>query len=156
MLNVNDYAPDFSFQAPTGPTTLHQQLKHGPVLLYFYPADFTPICTAQACSFRDSYPDLARAGLQVIGVSPQSADSHHTFRDTNAIPFPLVADTDKAIATSYGVSGPFGLGIRRVTYLISTDARIADRTVADFRVSLHRAFIQRALTNQRATPETNP
>ncbi len=154
MLNVNDHAPDFSFTTSQGPATLHQQLKLGPVVLYFYPSDFTPICTAEACAFRDSYADLSAAGLQVVGVSPQSKESHDKFSAKHALPFPLVADTDKSIAKSYGVTGPFGLGIRRATYLIAPNAIITDRTVADLRVSQHNAFIQRALSlaNQRTEP----
>lgn len=155
MLNLNDQAPDFSFTTPQGPTTLHQQLTLGPAVLYFYPSDFTPLCTAEACTFRDSYSELSEAGLQVIGVSPQSEESHHKFRDKHSLPFPLVADTDKAIAKSYGVTGPFGLGMRRVTFLIAPNAIITDRTVADLRVSQHNAFIQRALnlTSRKLEPE---
>ncbi len=157
MLNTRDPAPDFTFVTPQGATSLHALLRQGHVVLYFYPADFTPLCTAQACAFRDSYAELAAAGIQVIGVSPQSENSHHQFRDKHALPFPLVPDTNKSIARLYGVTGPFGLGMRRVTFLIAPNATIADRTVADLRISRHHDFIQRALalTNQHPQPSNN-
>lgn len=155
MLNVNDHAPDFPFISPQGPTTLYQQLKLGPVILYFYPADFTPTCTAQACFFRDSYAELSQTGVQVIGVSPQSEQSHHKFRHQHAIPFPLVPDTNKSIAKSYGATGPFGLGMRRVTYLISPNALITDRAVADLRASQHKDLIQRTLAKKNSPPFTS-
>lgn len=153
MLNIGDQAPDFPFKLSGSATTLHQELGRGPVVLYFYPADFTPICSAQACGFRDAHAQLSEAGIRVIGVSPQSADSHDRFAATHKLPFTLVSDTDKAIAVLYGVTGPFGLGIRRVTYLIDPSNTIVDRTVADLRVSEHRKFIERVL---RVAPRTPP
>ena len=149
MLTPGSPAPDFAIPpspqagASTGsPSTLHAWCRGGPVLVYFYPADFTPVCTKQACTMRDAVPSLP--GVQVVGVSPQSASSHERFAQKHGLPFPLVADTDKAIARAFGVTGPFGLGIRRSTFLIGTDGRIVDAVRADLALARHVALLDRA------------
>ncbi len=120
-------------------------LDNGPVLLYFYPADFTPICTAQACAFRDRQDALSHAAVQIIGVSPQSQSSHQRFADNYDLGFPLLPDQDKRIIRAYGVDGPFGIGVRRATYLIGPDGRIQDRVVSDLFVGSHTDFINSAI-----------
>ena len=148
MLNKGDKAPAFEGTDQTGTQqSLTALLNNGPVLLYFYPADFTPICTAQACAFRDRQEVLNDASVQVVGVSPQSESSHQRVADTYDLGFPLIPDESKRIIKAYGVDGPFGIGVRRATFLIGTDGRIRDRVVSDLFVGSHTEFIKDALAN---------
>ena len=93
--------------------------------------------------FRDNHAALSRAGIRVVGVSPQGDDSHARFQSKMKLPFPLVADTDKSIATAYGARGL--LGMRRVTFLVGRDGRIQDVTRAGLRVGAHSDLVKRAL-----------
>lgn len=146
VLNVGDTAPDFPVPADAaGARTLREYLARGPVLLYFYPADFTRVCTAQACMLRDAEPMLMASSVRIIGVSPQGAESHDSFIARYGLPFSLVADTDGAIARLYGVSALFGLLTRRVTFLIARDGSIVDRAVADLSVGSHQDLVRRAI-----------
>ena len=150
MLTAGARAPDFTVPDQDGrPTSLDTLLSHGPLVLYFYPADFTPGCTREACFVRDIHAELSAAGLTVAGVSPQDAASHRGFADKHTLPFTLLADTDKAIARAYGVTGPFGFGIRRATFLIGADRIIQDVVLADLRIGRHEEFIRRALQARR-------
>ena len=115
------------------------------LILYFYPADFTPGCTREACVIRDLHAQIQKVGLTVAGVSPQDADSHRRFRDKHQLPFVLLSDTDKAVIRMYGVNGPLGLGVRRATFLIDASRHIRDAVLADFRISAHDAFVSRAI-----------
>ena len=138
MLNVGDTAPDFDLTDEEGEVvTLDDLLSKGLLVLYFYPADFTSVCTAQACEIRDRHDDLRAVSANVVGVSPQGKSSHNRFRDRYDLPFPLLDDRQKKVIRAYGVNGPLGLGVRRVTFLISPDKKIASRVVADFRVKRH-------------------
>ena len=117
----------------------------GPLILYFYPADFTPGCTKEACSFRDLQQDLLRAKLRVVGVSPQDVASHQRFADKHGLNFPLLADPDKIAVKAYDVDGPLGFGVRRGTYLIGKDGTIQDSVLADLRIGAHEAFVKHAV-----------
>ncbi len=151
MLSKGDQAPSFEGTDQTGATqSLAALLGNGPLLLYFYPADFTPICTAQACAFRDRQDVLSDASVQVVGVSPQSEGSHQRFADAYDLGFPLIPDQNKRIIKAYGVDGPFGIGVRRATFLIGTDGRIRDRVVSDLFVGSHTDFIKSALESLQA------
>ena len=146
MLKVGDDAPDFACPDGDGsPVRLHDLLKRGPVILYFYPMDFTPVCTSEACLFRDAYEDLTARGRQVIGVNTMSASSHERFRKKYELPFPLLADTQKTIVKAYGAAGLLGLMTHRVSYLIGTDGKIVDVAHGDFRLEPHQRFLERAL-----------
>lgn len=146
MLKAGDKAPDFTLPDQDGrQVSLHALLSAGPVVLYFYPADFTPGCTKEACSIRDMHDDIAAAGMRVVGVSPQDADSHARFRDKHGLPFTLVADPDKVAVSAYGVDGPLGIGVRRATFLIGPDGIIRDAVLADLRVGRHEEFIRAAV-----------
>ncbi len=120
-------------------------LTRGPVLLYFYPADFTPVCTREACVFRDLQPDLERRGATLIGVSPQDSASHARFRAHHRLTFALLADTRKRIIRAYDCDGPLGLGVKRVSYLIGRDGRIVEAVSATFRVARHAAVARRLI-----------
>ena len=147
MLKKGTRAPEFTLPNDNGDdTTLSELLKDGPLILYFYPADFTPGCTKEACSIRDMHDDIQSVGLTVVGVSPQDADSHRRFREAHELPFLLLSDTEKTVAKAYDVDGPMGIGVRRVTYLIDADGTIQDAVQADIRISRHADFIKRAIT----------
>jgi peroxiredoxin Q/BCP len=125
-------------------------LQAGPLFLYFYPADFTPGCTKEACSIRDIHDDIAAVGLQVIGVSPQDGESHSRFKKEHRLPFRLLSDEDKVAIKMYDVDGPFGVGVRRVTYLISQGQKIQDAIQADVLVNRHKDFIEKAIALREA------
>ena len=146
MLNAGEKAPDFALENDKGEeVTLGGLLESGPLILYFYPADFTPGCTAEACSIRDIHSDIQSVGLQVAGVSPQDADSHARFREKHDLPFELLCDPDKTAAKAYDVDGPFGVGVRRATFLIDEDGTIRDAVQADLRIGRHEEFIKNAI-----------
>ncbi len=150
MLDQGDTAPDFTLTNDAGePVTLGELLSGNPLILYFYPADFTPLCTAEACSIRDMYEDIASAGIRVVGVSPQGEGSHQRFRERFSLPFPLLYDRGKKVIRSFGVDGPFGIGVRRATFLIDADRRIRKRVVSDLFVGSHTAFI-RQIVDERS------
>jgi len=146
MLKVGETAPDFSLPDQDGViVTLTSLLAEGDLVLYFYPADFTPICTREACEFRDHHTALRGIGTQVIGISPQSSASHQRFRTANALPFPLLCDGDKTVIRAYGVDGPLGFGVRRATFHIGRDGRVLNRAVADIFLGDHIELIEQAL-----------
>ena len=146
MLKAGARAPDFVLQSDQGTdTSLSELLQSGPLMLYFYPADFTPGCTREACTIRDIHQDLVAAGLQVAGISPQDADSHARFRAQHDLPFLLLSDPDKVAVELYDVDGPMGIGVRRATFLIDQDGMIRDALLADIRISRHEAFIKTAI-----------
>jgi peroxiredoxin Q/BCP len=150
MLKTGDPAPDFALPDQDGQTVhLSQLLSTGPVLLYFYPADFTPGCTKEACSIRDMHEDIADVGIRVIGISPQDEDSHSRFSRKHNLPFTLLADKDKSVVKAYGVDGPLGIGVRRATFLIDGSGEIADVVVADILVGKHSDFIRQAIASRR-------
>ena len=146
MLKTGRKAPEFELENDRGQKiSLSELLQDGPLILYFYPADFTPGCTAEACSIRDIHSDIQSVGLQVAGVSPQDADSHARFRDKHDLPFELLCDPDKVAAKRYDVDGPFGVGVRRATFLIGQDGTIHDAVQADLRIGRHEEFIRNAI-----------
>lgn len=151
MLKPGTPAPDFILPDDTGTeVSLTGLLEAGPLILYFYPADFTPGCTKEACAIRDLHDDLLAVGLQVIGISPQDAESHSQFRDRHQLPFTLLSDVDKVAIKMYDVDGPFGVGVRRVTYLIGQSKKIQDAVQADVMIGRHQEFIQKAITLREA------
>ena len=146
MLKPGDNAPDFTLPDQDGkPVTLSELLKSGSLVLYFYPADFTPGCTKEACSIRDMHDEIAEAGMRVVGVSPQDAESHSKFRAKHGLPFTLLADPDKVAVKAFGVDGPLGVGVRRATFLIDPDGLIRASVLADIRVGRHEEFIRKAI-----------
>lgn len=148
MLKLGSEAPDFTLPDQDGnEIRLGQLLEHGPVLLYFYPADFTPGCTKEACGLRDRFPTVRAAGMTIAGVSPQSTESHRRFREQHKLPFMLLSDEEKKVVKAYDCDGPFGIGVRRATYLIDQDGRIRDAVLADFRIGRHLDFIDKASSN---------
>ena len=98
MLQAGDEAPDFSLESDEGETVTLSALRGRPVVFYFYPKDDTPGCTAQACSLRDSYGEIAALGAALYGISPDDSESHRSFRAKFGLPFPLLVDTGHAVA----------------------------------------------------------
>lgn len=146
MLAIGARAPEFTLPDADGQaTSLSNLLRDGPLVLYFYPADFTPGCTREACQIRDLHSDVVAAGLTVAGVSPQSPESHRAFREKYKLPFTLLADVDRFVIKMYGVQGPLGFGVRRATFLIDQARRIEDAVMADFRIGEHEAFVRKAV-----------
>jgi thioredoxin-dependent peroxiredoxin len=120
-LTVGATAPDFTVKDTNGNTVKLSDYAGKMVVMYFYPKDDTPGCTKQACSFRDNYEQYLSKGITVFGVSLDDASSHKAFTDKFNLPFPLLADTDAAITTAYGVVTDRN-GTRyaqRVTYVIN-------------------------------------
>jgi peroxiredoxin Q/BCP len=157
MLKAGQKAPEFVLENDKGKEiSLSSLLKKGPLILYFYPADFTPGCTKEACSIRDTHDDITRVGLRVAGVSPQDAESHRRFRDAHELPFLLLCDPDKVAVKLYDVDGPLGIGVRRVTYLIGEDGRIEDALQADLNIGKHSRFIDNAIRLREAAGHRQP
>ena len=146
MLDAGAKAPEFVLNDHEGrETSLSDLLQAGPLILYFYPADFTPGCTKEACSIRDIHDDIQSVGLTVAGISPQDEDSHQRFRDEHDLPFVLLSDPEKTAIKMYEVDGPFGVGVRRATFLISQDREIKDAVMADVLIGRHKEFIEKAV-----------
>ena len=149
MVKIGTAAPDFTLPDQDGrPRRLRDLLADGPLILYFYPADFTPGCTREACDLRDLHARILASGLRVVGVSPQSPDSHQRFRKEHALPFTLLSDEDKRIIRAYDVDGPLGISVRRATYLIDSGGRVVDGVLADLMIGKHQAFVERAVATR--------
>jgi peroxiredoxin Q/BCP len=150
MLDTGDRSPEFTLPDQDGhDISLTALLKDGPAILYFYPADFTPGCTREACSIRDIHRELTRAGLTVAGISPQSPDSHKRFREKHGLPFTLLSDEKKEVIRMFGVNGPLGFWVQRVTYLVDQNRAIIGRVKAHFSIAEHEAFIRTAIDTRK-------
>lgn len=150
MLDTGDRAPEFTLPDQNGhDISLTALLKDGPAILYFYPADFTPGCTRAACSIRDIHRELTRAGLTVAGISPQSPDSHKRFREKHGLPFTLLSDERKEVIKMFGVNGPLGFWVQRVTYLVDQNRAIVGRVKAHFSIAEHEDFIRKAVAARK-------
>ncbi len=124
-------APDFTLATDSGETLSLSSLRGKPVVLYFYPKDDTPGCTAQACGIRDAWGEFERAGAVVLGVSPDGEASHARFKEKFDLPFTLLADTEHEVADAYGVWGEKSyacktyMGVNRSTFVIDEDGNVA-------------------------------
>ena len=124
-LNVGDMAPNFELNdANNNLVGLSDYLGKKNVVVYFYPKDDTPGCTAQACSFRDSYEDFAAAGAEVIGISSDGAGSHQGFAGKYELPFVLLSDPNGTARKAYGAYDLFGMIPGRVTFVINKEGKI--------------------------------
>ena len=130
QLKEGDRAPAFEGKNQDGKTIRLSDLKGKKVVLYFYPKDDTPGCTAEACNLRDNYTELAEKGFEVIGISPDNEKSHIKFRGKYQIPYNLISDTEKKILKEYGAWGKKNLygrifdGVLRTTYIINEEGVI--------------------------------
>jgi peroxiredoxin Q/BCP len=130
MIKTGDPAPPFALTDAAGERVALQDLAGSHVVLYFYPKDDTPGCTKEACGFRDAWDDLQKLGVVVLGVSPDSADSHARFAQKYRLPFRLLSDPDKGVLQAYGAWGEktsYGkktTGVIRSTVWIGPDGRV--------------------------------
>jgi len=124
-LNVGDTAPTFTLRSQSGELVdLKNLVGKREIVLYFYPKDNTPGCTAEAKAFRDSYEAFKDAGAEVIGVSSDSVDSHRDFSSKCDLPFPILSDRGGEVRKLYGVPSTLGLLPGRVTYIIDSHGRV--------------------------------
>jgi thioredoxin-dependent peroxiredoxin len=152
MLQAGERAPEFTLPDEMGmDRSLTRLLSAGAIVLYFYPTNFTPGCTRQACVLRDLQAEIERAGLRIVGVSPQSPQSNAKFKAKYQLPFVLLSDEQKTVVKMYGVNGPLGIGVRRGTYVIDTSRRIRDAVLADFMISRHADFVRKAVMLRATT-----
>lgn len=134
-LKVGDKAPEFSLPGTGGTDYSLDQFTNG-LILAFYPGDFTPVCTKQFCSYRDDGDRLEALGIPLLGISPQSVDSHERFSRENSLTTPLASDPDKEVAKAYGALGPGGF-IRRAVFVIDGSGVIRYRHVPLFGLTYH-------------------
>lgn len=116
-------APDFTLPSTAGEITLSQRCKDRSVLLVFYPGDDTPVCTKQLCDYRDHLGVFEDLGVDVLGINPQSLDSHRKFAEKHGLTFPLLADADKSVCRSYGALNLMGMA-KRALVLVGPDQRV--------------------------------
>ena len=147
-IEVGDRAPDFELVATGGRTLRLADFRGRWLVLAFYPGDFTPVCTRQFCSYRDAADRLDELDAEVLGVSPQTLDSHERFRAKHGLTVPLLADPNREMIRAYGVLGPRGV-VRRSIFIVDPEGIVRYRQVAllglryqdveDLRQSLERA-----------------
>ena len=131
-LEVGQMAPDFEAKIETGETIKLSDYRGKKVVLYFYPKDATPGCTAQACNLRDNYDALLKAGYVVLGISSDDEKSHKKFIEKQNLPFPLIADTDLKVHEAFGtwveksMYGRKYMGTARTTFVIDEEGKIAE------------------------------
>ena len=146
MLKPGDVAPEFILPGEDGQEiSLTKMLQESALILYFYPADFTPGCTKEACAIRDIHDDILAVGLKVLGISPQDEESHSRFKEEHNLPFTLICDPEKIAIKMYDVEGPLGYGIRRITYLVNQGQKIQDAVQANLQIGQHTEFIRKAI-----------
>ncbi len=135
-------APDFQLPDASGQMVSLAQFRGQWVVLYFYPKDDTPGCTAEACAFRDHYEQFQNAGAVVIGVSGDDTPSHERFKSKYNLPFILVSDANNQLRKTYGVPATFGLIPGRVTYVIDPEGvvRLVFDSQFDFRAHVDKAL----------------
>jgi peroxiredoxin Q/BCP len=130
LLKAGDLAPDFRLPTDSGGELARADLAGKRAVVYFYPADDTPGCTTEACDFRDNMQRLTTKGVAVVGVSPDSVESHQRFKKKYGLTFPLLADTDKKMAEAYGAwrekqnYGRTYVGLVRSTFVIGPDGHL--------------------------------
>lgn len=126
-VDVGDAAPDFELPGTGGQTFRLSDYRGRKVILAFYPGDFTAVCTKQFCSYRDQSDRLDQLGADVLGISPQSVESHERFTEEKRLNVPLLADEDKSVAKAYGVlAGPV---VRRAIFVVDEEGIVRHRKV---------------------------
>lgn len=151
MLNIGDIAPDFELKDQDGESFNFYPNKEGfYAVLYFYPKDDTPGCTAQSCSFRDNSHKLKELGAKIVGVSADDASSHKDFQSKYKLPFPLLSDTQGKVSKLYQVKKTFGLLPGRVTYLISPENKIMHAFSSQMQIQKHVDNVVEWLESEKA------
>jgi thioredoxin-dependent peroxiredoxin len=151
VIEAGQKAPDFELETDEGGTVRLSDLRGKPVVLYFYPRDDTPGCTAQACGIRDAWSEFSDQAAVVLGVSPDTVASHRKFKEKYGLPFTLLADPDHAVAEQYGVwqeksyAGRTYMGIHRSTFVIAPDGTV-EQALYGVRADGHVDLVLGALT----------
>ncbi|MGK7873951.1 MAG: peroxiredoxin [Xenococcaceae cyanobacterium] len=150
-MQVGDRAPAFTLPNQSGtPVNLSDLLGQKPIVLYFYPKDDTPGCTAESCAFRDSYEVFQEAGAEVIGISADNPSSHQQFATKYRLPFTLLSDTDNRVRKLYGVPATLFILPGRVTYVIDRQGIV--RHIFDSQLDFN-GHVQEALKVLKSLPE---
>ncbi len=162
LLDIGDQAPDFTARRRDGTPLQLSELKGRHVLVFFYPKDDTPGCTAEACGLNDNLTDLSTSGADVIGVSTDSWESHARFAEKYGLEFALASDGDRSVRKAYGVGRMMGIlpVVQRVSFLVGPDGRIvqvwpqvnAARHAAEVLAEVRRRGSERLTTTARARP----
>ncbi len=152
-LRAGDPAPDFTLATATGKSVSLSDYKgRCEIVLYFYPKDNTAVCSAEACSFRDSFQDFQDSGAEVIGISADSEDSHRRFAARHRLPFVLLSDPDGTVRARYRVPKTLGLIPGRTTFLIDKEGIIQHVFSSQFQPAKHVSDALAALQKLRGTP----
>lgn len=140
MLNRGDVVDDFELPDETGtPRRLSTLLAGGPIVLFFYPAAMTRGCTQEACHFRDIAKDFADVGAHPVGISADKVEKQKQFADKHSLGYPLLSDTDRAVAKHFGVTrgGPIKIPNKRVTFVIDTDRTVLNVISSELSMERH-------------------
>jgi thioredoxin-dependent peroxiredoxin len=153
-MDTGALAPDFELPDQHGkPVRLSSLLAEGPVVLFFYPAAFTPGCTDESCHFRNLATEFAELGAGIVGISSDDSDTQAAFADKHGFDYPLLSDADGEVAESFGVrrTGPLQAMVptRRRTFVIDTDGRIIHRVSSEIRMNAHADGALEALRKHR-------
>jgi len=147
MLGPGQTIPDVTLLDAEGqPVRLRDLVAEKVLVVYFYPKDDTPGCTAEACGFRDAYQDFVDAGAEVVGISQDLGDSHRAFARKHRLPFRLLTDPHGAAARAFGVKKTLGILPGRATFVVDRRGRIVDAFSSQLRVGTH---VERALRHVR-------
>lgn len=148
-LPIGTKAPEFTLSDQNkNPVTLTELLIDKPIVLLFYPRDFSLGCTAQLCSFRNEYSWFDQRGIQILGISHDSVEKHQAFAKEKRLPFPLLSDPGRKIARKYEAVYPFSLLTRRVSYVIDNKGKISFTLDALLDTDRHLSSIQDFLRSQ--------
>jgi len=143
MLKPGDAAPDFTLQDGKGQSrSLRALREQGPVVIFFYPRDESPICTREVCAFRDAYQDFLDAGAGVLGISSDSEKSHAAFSTHHSLPYPLLADPGGAVRRAFGVPKMLGIMDGRATFIVDRQGIVQEAFLSQIQAGAH---VQRAL-----------
>jgi peroxiredoxin Q/BCP len=157
MIAPGTAAPPFSGTDQHGASISLETLRaKGPVVLYFYPHDFTLGCTRQACMFRDAFEDLTGLGASIVGVSVDDEHSHRSFARENRLPFSLLSDPQHTLARAYGVLRTLGLGVQRATFVIDPAGVVRSAIHSELSMSRHVDDTRRALLRLARKAQERP
>lgn len=157
VIAIGTAAPPFSGTDQHGtPLSLDELRARGPIVLYFYPHDFTLGCTRQACMFRDAFEDLTGLGASIVGVSVDDEHSHRSFAREHRLPFSLLSDADHALARAYGVLRTLGLGVQRATFVIDRAGIVRAAIHSELSMSRHVDDTRRVLDRLARKAQERP
>jgi thioredoxin-dependent peroxiredoxin len=151
LVGEGDVAPDFTLTSDAGEAVTLSSLRGSPIVLYFYPKDDTPGCTAQACGIRDAFTAFEGAGAVVLGISPDDVADHVKFKEKYDLPFTLLADPEHEVADRYGTwgekryRGKSYVGVMRTTFVVAADGTVA-KVMRDVKPDTHADDVLAALS----------